>query len=361
MLHNEQLKKARILIVDDQEANVYLLERILRGAGFSGLKGLTDSREVPTVYSEFRPDLLLLDLHMPHQDGFAVLEALKALIPAGAFLPILVLTADITPQAKQRALSGGAKDFLTKPFDPAEVLLRIENLLETRFLHLELRDHNQLLEQRVGERTKELEEAHFEMLERLAVAGEFRDDQTGQHTRRVGETAARLARTLGLARDQVELIRHAAPLHDVGKIGIPDNILLKPGPLTPEEFEVIKTHTTIGARILSGGKFPLLQMAEEIALSHHERWDGKGYPRGLRGEAIPLPGRIVALADVFDAVISKRPYKKARSPEEAAAELQRGAGTQFDPRVVEAFLARTPDPPQAKDRLQVATRRPPEP
>ena len=359
-MQRELIRNARILIVDDQEANVQLLERILGRRGYTNLRRLTDSREVAAVYNEFRPDLLLLDLHMPHQDGFTVMDGLKALIPPGSFFPILVLTADITPEAKQRALSIGAKDFLTKPFDPIEVLLRIENLLETRFLHLALRDHNQMLEQRVGERTKELEEAHFEMLERLAVAAEFRDDQTGQHTRRVGETAAILARNLGLARDQVELIRHAAPLHDVGKIGIPDNILLKPGPLTPEEFEVIKTHTTIGARILAGGKFPLLQMAEEIALSHHERWDGKGYPRGLRGEAIPLPGRIVALADVFDAIISKRPYKKARSPEEATTELKRGAGTQFDPRVVDALLARTPDPLQAKERLQVATRRPPE-
>jgi len=356
----EQIRSARILVVDDQDANVQLLARILGRRGYANVRGLTDSREVAAVYNEFRPDLLLLDLHMPHQDGFTVMDGLKASIPPGSYFPILVLTADITPEAKQRALSIGAKDFLTKPFDPIEVLLRIENLLETRFLHLALRDHNQLLEQRVGERTKELEQAHFEMLERLAMAAEFRDDQTGQHTRRVGETAAILARNLELPRDQVELIRHAAPLHDVGKIGIPDNILLKPGPLTPEEFEVIKTHTTIGAKILSGGKFPLLQTAEEIALCHHERWDGTGYPRGLRGEAIPLPGRIVALADVFDAIISKRPYKEARPVEDAAAELQRGAGTQFDPRVVEAFLAWTPDPRQTKDLLRVGTRRAPD-
>jgi response regulator RpfG family c-di-GMP phosphodiesterase len=224
-------------------------------------------------------------------------------------------------------------------------------------LHRQIQDQNAVLELRVRARTQELEEAHLEILDRLAMAAEFRDDDTGRHIKRVGEMSAILARDLGLPADQVELIRLAAPLHDVGKIGVPDHILLKPGALTPEEFDVIKTHATIGARILAGGRFALLRMAEEIALTHHERWDGTGYPRGLKGEAIPLSGRIVALADAFDALTSPRSYKKARSVEAAVVAIQRGAGTQFDPRVVDAFMAYTPEPWEARSKIQQAVGR----
>lgn len=226
-----------------------------------------------------------------------------------------------------------------------------------RHLHLHVQEQNAVLEERVRERTQELEATHLEMLDRLAVAAEFRDDATGQHIKRVGQMSAILAQSLGLSKNQVELIQRAAPLHDVGKIGIPDRILLKPGTLIPEEFEVIKTHTTIGARILAGGRFALLRMAEEIALTHHERWDGTGYPQGLKGEAIPLPGRIVALADAFDALTSPRSYKKAQSVEAAVVAIKRGAGTQFDPRVVDAFLLHTPEPWEARVRLQATAGR----
>jgi len=334
------LKDARILIVDDQEANVRLLEGILRRAeGYTNIRSTTDPREVLRHYAEFWPDLILLDLHMPHVDGFEVMDALRPFVPAGAYLPILVLTADVTPEAKQRALSGGARDFLTKPFDATEVGLRIRNLLETRFLHLMLQHQNEMLEERVRERTRDLEAARIEVLERLAAAAEYRDDMTGKHTQRVGEIAAVLAKTLGVPAAELDLIRRAAPLHDVGKIGIPDMILLKPGPLTPEEFEVMKTHTTIGARILSGSQFPLLKLAEEIALTHHERWDGTGYPQGLKGEAIPLAGRIVAVADTYDAMTSDRPYRKALPSKEALRVLRDGAGTQWDGSMVEAFAS----------------------
>ncbi|TMI98780.1 MAG: HD domain-containing protein [Bacillati bacterium ANGP1] len=216
---------------------------------------------------------------------------------------------------------------------------------KTTDLHLQLRGRNALLELRVRERTRELEDAYFEMAERLAAAAEFRDDDTGEHARRVGELSAVLARNLGLAADEVELIRRAAPLHDVGKIGIPDHILLKPGTLIPEEFELMKTHVKVGAGILSEGKSGLLRLAEEIALTHHERWDGTGYPVGLKGEAIPLSGRIVAVADVFDAIISPRPYRKARSTEEAIEVIENGAGSQFDPRVVDALMAHVDQAP----------------
>ncbi|HEX4835940.1 MAG TPA: HD domain-containing phosphohydrolase [bacterium] len=340
-------KNARILIVDDQEANVRLLEGILkRAAGYHALRSTTDPREVMSLYVEFQPDLILLDLHMPHVDGFGVMDQLKEIVPEDVFLPILVLTADVTPEAKQRALASGAKDFLAKPFDPTEVLLRIKNLLETRTLHLELR--------------AQLSDAHLEVIDRLAIAAEYRDDETGEHIKRVGQTSALVARALKLPPEQVLLIRRAATLHDVGKIGIPEHILLKPGRLTPDEFNVMKSHTTIGAKILSGGQFPLLQMAEVIALTHHERWDGSGYPRGLKGEAIPLLGRIVAVADVFDILTHPRPYKKAWLAEEAIAELQRAAGTQFDPSVVEVFLGLHEDtlaPTVLKLRLPIGASR----
>jgi putative two-component system response regulator len=211
------------------------------------------------------------------------------------------------------------------------VLLRIRNLLQTRF-------HSLLLESQVRERTEELEKAQIETLQRLAQAAEYRDDDTGLHTRRVGATCGQLAALLGFPPKQVELIIRAAPLHDVGKIGIADGVLLKPGKLTDEEFDIMRKHTIIGATMLSGSGSPWLQLAEEIALSHHERWDGRGYPRKLAGEEIPLIGRIVAVADVFDALTHERPYKTAWPVADAIAEISAQSGKQFDERVVQAFM-----------------------
>jgi putative two-component system response regulator len=329
-------KNARILIVDDEPANIDLLRRLLERAGFSRIESTNDPREVADLYVKFRPDLILLDLHMPHRDGLAVMDELNQIAEA-SYLPILMLTGDDTPEAKREALSHGAKDFLNKPFHSDEVLLRIATLLETRFLYLQIQSQNQILEAKVRDRTRELESAQIEIIERLARAAEFRDDNTGQHTERVGQMAALLARQIGLPDAQVSLIRRAAPLHDVGKIGIPDAILLKLGKLTDEEFTLVKTHTSIGARILSGSRFTILRLAEEIAFNHHERWDGNGYA-GVAGSAIPLAGRIVAVADVFDALTQKRPYKAAWSINEAAAEMERQRGHQFDPTIVDAFL-----------------------
>ena len=273
---------------------------------------------------------------MPGMDGLAVMDQLNEIAEA-SYLPILMLTGDMTPTARQEALSRGAKDFVSKPFHADEVLLRIRTLLETRFLYFQVQSQNQILEAKVRERTRELEAAQIEIIERLARAAEFRDDNTGQHTERVGQMAALLARQLGLPDPQVSLIRRAAPLHDVGKIGIPDAVLLKLGKLTLEEFELVKTHTTIGARILSGSRFGVLRLAEEIAFSHHERWDGDGYV-GIRQDQIPLAGRIVAVADVFDALTQKRPYKAAWPIVEAIAEIERQRTRQFDPEIVDAFL-----------------------
>jgi cyclic di-GMP phosphodiesterase len=331
------LTTARVLIIDDQPSNTALLEGILQEEDFTSYRSLTDSREALPAFIDYVPDLILLDLQMPFFNGYEVMKQLRACISPSDFLPILVLTADITPEAKRRALTEGALDFLTKPFDATEVSLRIKNLLQTRSLHLRIQGQNQLLDQKINERTAELEATQIEILERLALAAEYRDDDTGEHTKRVGRTSARIAEALGWSAAEVELIGRAAPLHDVGKISISDLILLKPGKLTPEEFENMKTHTTVGAKMLSGGRFPLLQLAEQIALTHHERWDGSGYI-GLRQEAIPIAGRIVTVADVFDALTSERPYKKAWTVNEALEEIQHQSGRQFDPRVVEAFM-----------------------
>ncbi|MEO7274198.1 MAG: HD domain-containing phosphohydrolase [Vicinamibacterales bacterium] len=336
MMQSTAFKQARILIVDDEPANVELLKRLLERSGFMHLHSTNDPREAAPMFKALAPDLVLLDLHMPHMDGLQVIVELKSMGDE-SYLPILMLTGDMTPEARREALSRGAKDFVNKPFHADEVLLRIRTLLETRFLYLQIQSQNQDLEKKVQERTQELEAAQIEILERLARAAEFRDDNTGRHTERVGQMAALVAQEAGMEPAQVVLIRRAAPLHDVGKIGIPDAVLLKLGKLTAEEFALVKTHTTIGARILSGSRFDLLQLAEQIARCHHERWDGSGY-QGLVGEDIPLAGRIVAVADVFDALTQKRPYKPAWPIAEAVAEIERQRHRQFDPTIVDAFL-----------------------
>jgi putative two-component system response regulator len=334
----EKLLDCRILVVDDEEPNVRVLRSLLDRAGYRRVRGITNPLQVPELFERFAPDLLLLDLRMPRMDGFEILEYLRGVVPEREYFPILVLTGDLSPEVRERALSMGARDFVTKPFDTTEALLRIKNLLEARVLHLELQRHNQTLEERVHERTKDLAQAQIEILHRLAIAAEYRDDLTGRHAERVGLHSAFIARELGLPEEDVRLIRRAATLHDVGKIGVSDSILMKTGPLTDDEYELMKRHTTIGARILSGSRFPLLRMAAEIATSHHEWWNGEGYGEGLAGEDIPIYGRIVAVADVYDSLTHERPYKEAFPRERALALVRNGSGTHFDPRVVEAFL-----------------------
>jgi putative two-component system response regulator len=337
-LDHHELKQLPILAVDDEEANVLLLRRVLERAGYTSLAMTSDPLQVPAMYRANRPSLVLVDLHMPEMDGFELMENLGALTEERRDIPFLVLTADATDEAKRRALSLGARDFLTKPLDQIELLLRVQNVLQVQKLQDELFEHNATLEEQVAHRTRELDKARLEILERLALAAEFRDDATQEHARRIGRTSYLLAIGLGLPRAEAELIGRAAPLHDVGKIGIPDSILLKPGLLTDVEFEQIKTHTTMGAEILSGGASALLRMAETIALTHHERWDGNGYPHGVAGEKIPLPGRIVAVADVFDALAHARPYKPPFETAAAVAEIVDGRGRHFDPNIVDAFL-----------------------
>lgn len=352
MVSSDGTVSARLLVVDDEEANVRLLKRILERAGYSEVRGTTDAREVESVVGEFNPDLLLLDLHMPHIDGFGVLERLAPRLNGAGDLSVLMLTGDATPEAKRSALSLGAKDFVAKPFDAGEVLLRIRNLLETRFLYRTLEKQNGALETRVKERTRELDDSQLEIVERLARAGEIRDDATGRHTQRVGDLSALLAEALGAGSRFVDLIRRAAPLHDVGKIGIPDSILLKAGKLTESEIAIVQSHTVIGARLLSGGNSELVKMAERIALSHHERWNGRGYPNRLAGENIPFEARIVGLADFIDALTHKRPYRAAWPLEAVLSEVRHESGKHFDPVLVGTLLeSRCYEPTTAKSVL----------
>jgi putative two-component system response regulator len=331
------MQDLRILVVDDEPANTRLLEQLLSRWGHSNVCALNDPRRVSAAVQRTCPDLLLLDLHMPRRSGYDVMRDLRARLGGRTPLPILILTAHTSPDAIHQAFSLGARDFVTKPFDHEEVRLRVRNLLEMRLLQVRAKAYGDLLEARVRERTAELETARVDLLRRLAIAGEYRDHEAEQHAQRIGRTAGLLADAVGLSAEDVRRIVYAAPLHDVGKIAIPDAILLKPERLTAEEFETIKTHPRVGARILGGSDSRLLRMAADIAASHHERWDGQGYPHGLAGEAIPLTGRIVAVADVFDALTHRRPYKPAWSAEQAVSEIVRQGGRQFDPNIVAAF------------------------
>ncbi len=331
--------EARILVVDDEPANLELVRAVLEPTGYRSVRSTADPFEALGLCLAEPPDLLILDLRMPGLSGAELLERLREGLPDFSLRPCLVLTSEHFREAKRRALGTGARDFLTKPVSPTELRLRVANLLETRFLHLALQRQNDLLEAAVRARTAELEEARLEILERLALAAEWRDDDTGEHIRRVGRLAADLARRVDLDADEVELIGRAAPLHDVGKIGIHDAILLKPGPLDAGELEAMRAHTTIGGEILSRSRFPSLRAAEEIARHHHENWDGSGYPMGLAGETIPLRARIVAIADVFDSLTHERVYKAAWTSDAALAEIRSAAGRKLDPRLTELFVS----------------------
>lgn len=342
VIAQERFEHARILVVDDQPGNVRLLEVFLAEAGYRHVEGMTDPTQVLERMDNGPLDLLLLDMRMPVLDGLSVLALLQEAIRQDG-LQVIVLTAQTERETRLAALSLGARDYLVKPFDTDEVLCRIRNALESRFLYQDREGEAERLEVLVTRRTEQLIETQFELVRCLARAGEFRDSDTGSHIFRVSIGCHLLAQAAGLPPQQVELIRYAAMMHDIGKIGIADQLLLKPGKLTPEEFEQIKAHCQFGVDILGDYNADVTRMARQIAFTHHERWDGQGYPSGLAGEQIPIEGRITAIIDVYDALTSERPYKSALSPQDALAIIRAGAGSQFDPELVEHFIAIYPE------------------
>lgn len=323
MLKQARYYDALICVVDDEASTLDFLRALLHEAGYQRVVCARSVQEATQLLHTIQPDLLLLDWHLSDADSSEVIRVIRVTYP-DEIIPVIVLTGDLSPTIKHNALLAGASDFLNKPFDITEVLLRIQNHLEIRRLH--------------QTRARELELARLEILERLARAAEYRDDTTGQHIIRVGRLSEQIGRVLGLDEDRLFQLRHAAPLHDVGKIGVPDAILRKPGALNREEWQIMQQHTVIGARILEDCPYPVIDMARQIALTHHERWDGRGYPHGLQGEEIPLWGRIVAVADAYDAMTSDRPYRPALSHEQAVEILRAERERQFAPDIVDAFL-----------------------
>jgi len=297
------------------------------------------------------PDLVIVDYMMPDMDGHQFTSAFRE-IPGREEIPLLMVTANDQKEVRYQALEGGANDFLTKPIDRIEFSARVRNMLNLRSGQRQLADRAQHLEALVNARTEEIREREQELIFRISRAAEFRDPETGAHIQRMAHYSLLIAAALGMDENTQKLILEAAPMHDVGKIGIPDYILLKPARLTEAEFELMKQHARMGYELLQGSGSGILRAGAEIALSHHEKFDGSGYPQGLAGEDIPLFGRIVAVADVFDALTSERPYKKAWSLEEAAKFLKEGRGQHFDPTCVDAFLASWDQMLQVRQRFQ---------
>ncbi|NIR49695.1 MAG: response regulator [candidate division Zixibacteria bacterium] len=338
----QDILDGKILVVDDEFTNAKLLEQLLMQNGFRSVRFTTDPRKAVNLYQEFKPDLVLLDLNMPYLDGVQVMQQIQE-VEKETYPSIVVITADNNDEARIRSLVSGALDFLGKPFNVVEVVARIKNTLNVRLLHNQINSQNKELDQKVRERTRELADTRLEVVQRLGRAAEYRDNETGMHVIRMSRYSSLLGEAVGLPADKCELLLHASPMHDIGKIGIPDSILLKPGKLDESEWQTMKTHSSIGGDILSGSTSSLMQMAETIARTHHEKWDGSGYPNGLEGEDIPLEGRIVAVCDVFDALTSERPYKKEWRIDRAVKELKKQSGRQFDPDLVERFVKILPE------------------
>ena len=351
MINNDDILNAKVLIVDDQKTLVLILEHMLKKSGFTNIISTTDSTKVTSLYEEYQPDLILLDLMMPVKDGFQVLEELRELSPFD-FPAVMVLTGDAQKENRLKALESGARDFLNKPFDRLEIITRMRNLINDQLMQKQIRDQNKILEERVRERTSELRETQLEIIRRLGRAVEYRDNDTGLHIIRMSNYSAILGCAAGMSDHDSELVLYASPLHDIGKIAIPDSILQKRGSLTNDEWEIMKRHTVIGAKILEGDSSEIVQLAREIALNHHEKWDGSGYPAGKKGEEIPFVGRVCSICDVFDSLTSPRSYKKAWPVEEAIDEIKNQSGKGFDPDLVNLFLAYLPEMLVIKDKYK---------
>jgi putative two-component system response regulator len=356
---DDSTRNAGIMIIDDEAYNVLVVRKFLQHAGYEKFVTSTESKTAIELMKQDLPDVVLLDVMMPEVSGIDILRVMK-ITPELSTIPVIILTASPDPALKTQALELGATDFLAKPVDPSELVLRVKNVMAAKANFDMLARYSVDLERQVRERTRALEASRRHIIFCLARASEFRDNDTGHHVIRVGKYAGAIAGKLGYSSTQVAALEQAAQLHDVGKIGIPDGILHKPAKLDPEEYDFIKKHTGFGKQIIEcmpegewqslkghtklGGQLldiksePIMRMASRIALTHHEWWDGEGYPIGLAGEDIPIEGRITAVADVYDALSSKRPYKKAYPRKKCFGMLEEKRGSQFDPRVLDAFL-----------------------
>ena len=327
----------RIVIIDNDKTHLSTLKKLVMKAQGCQPVVFADAVAALGWCRENEPDVVIVDYDLPNMNGLQFLRAFRAIYSRDA-VPVLITTAANESQARFEALKDGANDYLTKPFDNLEFSVRTRNQLTARMYHRTMLERNVWLQHEVEKATEEIRERERETLSRVSMAAEFRDPETGAHIQRMAHYSRLIAKSLGLPAAEQQLIFDAAPLHDVGKIAIPDAILLKPGKLTPEEFEVMKQHARFGHELLTGSASPVVQTGAVIALSHHEKYDGTGYPDRLAGQAIPLHGRIVAVADVFDALTSERPYKKAWDLDRAVTYLRDGAQTHFDPYCVAAFL-----------------------
>lgn len=331
-MHTAQWK---VMVVDDEPNNLRLMGQILKEK--YQLSFAADSTKALDIARKIVPDIILLDIMMPGMDGYETCRRLKA-HPVTAKIPVIFVSALGETEDERKGFEIGAVDYITKPVSPPIVLARVA-------AHLALYDQNRVLEDQVNQRTAELSRAldtikndSVDTIRRLSMAAEYKDRETGAHILRMSHYSAAIARRIGMDGEAVASILAASPMHDIGKIGIPDHILMKPGRLTPEEWVIMKQHTAIGARILGQSDKDFIKLSADIALTHHEKWDGSGYPNGLKGDRIPLAGRIIAVADVFDALTSRRPYKDPFPVEKSLDMIRAERGRHFDPEVLDAFL-----------------------